>query len=945
MAEPISQEDLQRLLRDPDTDPKLLAQYLIYDRGGSGPFDPVFRPNPYTVEISDLENAIRIGNGWSRWRRRRRFERRRARNERLPVIVSEGDSWFQFPLVIDDVIDGLEDDYLVWSCGAAGDTARNIVFDNPEYMNALDEQADDVSAFLLSAAGNDIIGEDETGKPVLLRLLRQQTDPTARPEDLIDGVVLEATLDKLRSAYKTVVDTVRADARFRGLPIIFHGYDYALPFPVGAGDRRSPFWAAKDEWLGGPMAERGINDPTARQGIIRLLIDALYAMLAEFPILDPNIHLVDVRGTLSEVTDWADEIHGTDAGFAKVATRFHTTLRSVIQPASRAGFSLARRFERAVVRPASPGLLLDLHGDQQVPGPLMGINSTDHFGRGFSSARRLERTVGKDDSVPFWFVEQAVAAGNAVCRINAFGEDYLGNPAVSWDGTGFLIAPGVLLTNHHVINSAEVARHSRAVFGYQDCPKGILAPTREYSLDPDRLFIISRFDDMDYCFVWVNGSPEKEFGTIPFWRGSFLGTDAEPANIIHHPRGEPKRISLRENEIVNIGAPDVLVHYMTDTDEGSSGAPVLNDEIRLFALHHAAVDDPALIRGRGGPGGVLNEAIKTSAIAVDLEMRAQYGPDAAEARKLLPHLVGSDSMTGYFGALGRSEGLRSTGFERVVGTYRAAPEDVDVAVWNLAAHSRQDNDTLERLARATMDLNLDIWVLEQTTLRMAEKIVGKLTTQFGQRFENLAVDPDLSWDQETTVVIWNAETVEGAQQAWSETAARRLTARYRKPVLVDSAEQSFAAFPAVFKFALKHRVDARTPYSFSLLPLHTVGAQGQRAATAALRQSLAETMTESGRLNDWVVAGTSCLPLRFDAAEQSLPDGLAHHSGVTESGGAVTFVHSDSSPLSHVLLAPGQRASTEEDKPFFGSVVRKSDGMPGPMESQPPLMFRLCLCD
>lgn len=182
-----------------------------------------------------------IGNWWCRRRRRARFERRVAAGEELPVIVSEGDSWFQFPFIIEDVIDHLSRYYLVWSYGAAADTAENIIFDNPEYMEALDEQTDRVTGFLLSAAGNDVIGEDESGKPVLSRLLHKKGGGRDTTYELVNKAALTRVTDKLRDAYLKVIATVRADARFDTLPILMHGHDYALPHPVGRADPRNPF--------------------------------------------------------------------------------------------------------------------------------------------------------------------------------------------------------------------------------------------------------------------------------------------------------------------------------------------------------------------------------------------------------------------------------------------------------------------------------------------------------------------------------------------------------------------------------------------------------------------------------------------------------------------------------------------------------------------------------
>jgi N-acetylmuramoyl-L-alanine amidase len=72
-----------------------------------------------------------------------------------------------------------------------------------------------------------------------------------------------------------------------------------------------------------------VEDATLQRDIVRLLIDATYDML--YRVADDSsrsgVHVVDVRGCLPEVTDWADEIHATDEGFARVSDRFRTVLR------------------------------------------------------------------------------------------------------------------------------------------------------------------------------------------------------------------------------------------------------------------------------------------------------------------------------------------------------------------------------------------------------------------------------------------------------------------------------------------------------------------------------------------------------------------------------------------------------------------------------------------
>ena len=82
----------------------------------------------------------------------------------------------------------------------------------------------------------------------------------------------------------------------------------------------------------------------------------------------------------------------------------------------------------------------------------------------------------------------------------------------------------------------------------------------------------------------------------------------EFVTIVQHPRGEKKQVALRENRIVD--NLDRFVHYSADTEPGSSGSPVFNDQWEVIALHHASVRAPEHTEF----GGVLNEGIRVSAI-------------------------------------------------------------------------------------------------------------------------------------------------------------------------------------------------------------------------------------------------------------------------------------------------------------------------------------------
>lgn len=338
MAKKISYPDYLALLSDPATTDEQILAVSVVRKGRSG-FDFELRPDPkkvaMTPDLEELENALQIGNNVSRWRRQVTFRNRLNSGEKLPVLVEEGDSWHQFPLLIKDVIDQLGKDYLIYSVGAAGDTAQNMVYGptgdyGNEYLAALWAQRKHAKGFLFSAAGNDIIGEDpETGVAVLHDMLKNFNGNVSDVAGHINMSVLAQKIAYLDEAYRHVIGNIRQYKEFAKLPIFIHGYDYAFPYPDGPDDPRKPKHAKKNEWLGEPLDARKIKDRDLRRNIIKFLVDALYDMLGDIAG-DPkqtNIWLVDCRGAMPDVSDWIDEIHGTNDGFAKVTARFRKVLK------------------------------------------------------------------------------------------------------------------------------------------------------------------------------------------------------------------------------------------------------------------------------------------------------------------------------------------------------------------------------------------------------------------------------------------------------------------------------------------------------------------------------------------------------------------------------------------------------------------------------------------
>ncbi|HTV70610.1 MAG TPA: DNA/RNA non-specific endonuclease [Rhizobiaceae bacterium] len=237
------------------------------------------------------------------------------------------------------------------------------------------------------------------------------------------------------------------------------------------------------------------------------------------------------------------------------------------------------------------------------------------------------------DFVGVAFLERGRRAADAVGRI-AFMN---GGP----QGTGFLVAPRLLLTNHHVIQSVAEAKRFQVQFDYEyDRYNRVRSPSA-FFLDPDYCFITDGIEGLDYTLIGIGeqraGERQlRDFGFLPLSDTGDKHMLGEIANVIQHPDGRYKEIVLRENHLVARDDTLEVLHYVADTEQGSSGSPVFNNEWEPIALHHWAgpfrevmgVSGKALMRE-------INEGIRISAIVKDLRARRLAGKSAAAARQAL----------------------------------------------------------------------------------------------------------------------------------------------------------------------------------------------------------------------------------------------------------------------------------------------------------------------
>ena len=209
--------------------------------------------------------------------------------------------------------------------------------------------------------------------------------------------------------------------------------------------------------------------------------------------------------------------------------------------------------------------------------------------RRLSRGLGLERIIGRNMLMEVKYLEAGGVAARAVGRILIRDAQ---NRSLGF-GTGFLVAPGLLLTNNHVLSSAAIAGASQVEFNYQRGLDGRLDRPTVFNLDKDRFFVTSPVKELDFTLVAVgeksvDGRQLEAFGYLPLTAVADEVLAGECVTIIQHPKGDPKQVALRKNEVVRLpDAQDRFLHYQTDTTPGSSGSPVFNDGWEVVALHHS----------------------------------------------------------------------------------------------------------------------------------------------------------------------------------------------------------------------------------------------------------------------------------------------------------------------------------------------------------------------
>jgi hypothetical protein len=274
--------------------------------------------------------------------------------------------------------------------------------------------------------------------------------------------------------------------------------------------------------------------------------------------------------------------HSTQSAFVQIVHQIQRAFQSELMTRHATEYQLLNQLD---IRTSTPN---------SVTGELKPLGATDSPQRIEISHEHdnLEKIVVADPdrfSDPKQWRQIMMQADRAICRI----EKPEGKP----HGTGFLIGPDLLLTNHHVKdtlygNFAENPQAVRCRFGFQEFNSETPAPSL-YGLAADWLVAESSTNQLDYAIIRLQGQPgcDRRMSSAtsqlrPPSRGWIQLTpvslqSGQTLIILQHPNGDTLKMATG----ILKATQGPWLQYLVNTDRGSSGSPVFNNRWELVALH------------------------------------------------------------------------------------------------------------------------------------------------------------------------------------------------------------------------------------------------------------------------------------------------------------------------------------------------------------------------
>uniref|UniRef100_UPI001CBEE4DE trypsin-like peptidase domain-containing protein n=1 Tax=Tateyamaria pelophila TaxID=328415 RepID=UPI001CBEE4DE len=765
MTQKITLTELKAKIRDIDTPDEEIAAYLCVDSDAPGAFAPKLRINPELVDDEGQESDVpmRFFNAMAKRRRQKKYNRKIDDGWTGLRVVSEGDSWFQYPFLLRDVVDYLSEDYAIFSLGAAGDLVQDML-DQDEILEAVRQKKPHL--FLISGGGNDLLGDG------MLKTALHPFKDGKRAKDY-PNATFTRRLDEIIDIYRSIFTSLLAE--FPSLKILCHGYEYAKP--------------NKARWLGKPMDALGIKSRKLQADIIVVLIDRFNAALVDLASeFGGSVVRVNCLNTVGE--NWHDELHPNNEGYRAVADQFRAVIGSMFHSTENLEGPVQRSpgkeamIDAEDLEPEAFRELVDHRGRELLDTPLPPTEDEERRKEIEADiSQHFEKISNGADFLPARFLYRGAEAAASVCRIRL----------PSGFGTGFLVSTtSFIMTNNHVIADKDEAREAVAEFQFEEGEASLTV-----NLNPDRYFVTSK--ELDFTIVACDDPALADFRPIRLLRNPSTVTRGEKVNIIQHPRGRPKEVALHNNDVFRV--KDKVIWYETDTEPGSSGSPVFNNEWDLVALHHA---------GWIENGVTTNEGVRIAAITSHLMARQHSEATGSTGlAELLSSIPDSSPNLGFFDIAG----ITGANIQEVeVPEYKGSLEFADVGFWNIEHFNDVISaERVHKVAEVLRHLSLDAVGLVEVQREAMERLVASLQSMgLSYEFKYLDVkgrqDLAILFDSKTTEVTISAKILNRHKSAWAAKTGTGRTAFPRRPMIahVKIAPNTASGAPTEFIMIVLH---------------------------------------------------------------------------------------------------------------------------------------------
>jgi endonuclease G len=216
----------------------------------------------------------------------------------------------------------------------------------------------------------------------------------------------------------------------------------------------------------------------------------------------------------------------------------------------------------------------------------------------------LEIRIGDDDTLTVDFLHEGATASRSVAKLLVH-RHFDGHPSMLPGdqpdfglGTGWILAPRLMITNYHVVNARtgkeppasadDFQRQGAATqvqFDFYRATSNVSATQSAGCVASDA--------ELDYALLRL---PQDAPARPPL---RLRVTDIlkpkdralrERVNVLQHPNGDPMKLGFRNNFVVS-GSQSRL-SYLTDTAGGSSGSPICDDAWFVAALHRGFATIP-----------------------------------------------------------------------------------------------------------------------------------------------------------------------------------------------------------------------------------------------------------------------------------------------------------------------------------------------------------------